>query len=173
MTPNETALVQRGRLLDSRCAREFLLAGNARVTLVSGKTGVRFTYRVRRPEGVDPKRPHFVALLRGPDNEEDYAFLGTIFHDGHFVMGRNSRISGEAPSARAFRYAWSALHCFAMPHGVEVWHEGRCGRCGRALTVPESVARGLGPECAGIIDRPKQGTLPLDPGDRIGAFRND
>lgn len=31
---------------------------------------------------------------------------------------------------------------------VEVWHDGKCGRCRRDLTVPESVARGLGPECA-------------------------
>lgn len=31
---------------------------------------------------------------------------------------------------------------------VEVWHEGSCGRCGRKLTVPESIANGLGPECA-------------------------
>jgi hypothetical protein len=32
---------------------------------------------------------------------------------------------------------------------LEVWHEGRCGACGRRLTVPESIERGLGPECYG------------------------
>lgn len=30
----------------------------------------------------------------------------------------------------------------------EVWHEGRCGRCGRKLTVPESIETGIGPDCA-------------------------
>jgi hypothetical protein len=30
---------------------------------------------------------------------------------------------------------------------VEVWHEGTCGKCGRALTVPSSIENGLGPEC--------------------------
>ena len=39
----------------------------------------------------------------------------------------------------------------ALPKTVEVWHEGICGRCGRKLTVPESVERGLGPECAGLV----------------------
>jgi hypothetical protein len=31
---------------------------------------------------------------------------------------------------------------------VEVWFEAACCRCGRKLTVPSSIARYLGPECA-------------------------
>jgi hypothetical protein len=38
-----------------------------------------------------------------------------------------------------------------MPDGVVIWHEGRCGRCGRRLTVPESIESGYGPECIGKI----------------------
>jgi hypothetical protein len=38
-------------------------------------------------------------------------------------------------------------HTGVLGRLLEVWHEGRCGRCGRALTVPESVERGIGPEC--------------------------
>jgi len=34
-----------------------------------------------------------------------------------------------------------------LPEKVEFWHEGRCGDCGRRLTVPESIARGIGPIC--------------------------
>src|SRR5882672_9405186 len=30
---------------------------------------------------------------------------------------------------------------------IEIWHSGSCGRCGRTLTVPESVLSGFGPEC--------------------------
>lgn len=151
-------LYQRGRLLDAKHAREFLLAGNARATFVSLRTGSRFTFRVRKP-AYGAKAPHFVTLLSGPDNEDDYAFLGTIFPDGHFVLGRRSRIGPEAPSARAFTYVWTALRNYILPVGVELWHEGRCGRCGRALTVPESVARGLGPECAGRMGSARQGDL--------------
>jgi hypothetical protein len=29
----------------------------------------------------------------------------------------------------------------------EVWHEGKCGKCGRALT-PSSILTGIGPECS-------------------------
>lgn len=36
----------------------------------------------------------------------------------------------------------------ALRGAVEIWHEGACGCCGRALSVPASVAMGLGPACA-------------------------
>lgn len=125
--------------------KRFMLAGNARVTLVSEKTGARFTYRVRQPE---PGVPHFVSLLSGPDNDADFQFLGTIFIDGIYCHSRKSRIGTDAPSARAFAYAWGHLSRGQLPPACEIYHEGRCGRCGRALTVPESIESGLGPVCA-------------------------
>lgn len=42
----------------------------------------------------------------------------------------------------------------ALPTQVQFWHEGRCGHCGRRLTVPASIFTGFGPDCAeklGII----------------------
>jgi hypothetical protein len=33
-------------------------------------------------------------------------------------------------------------------YGLEI---GRCGRCGRTLTKPESIAAGIGPVCAGMV----------------------
>ena len=127
-------------------ARQFILAGNARVTLVSKKSGARFTYRVRRPS---PDKPWFVSVLTGSDNESDYSFLGTVFGDGHFKLSAKSKIGASAPSAVA--WAWFAkvlVHPMPnLPDSIEVHHEGRCGRCGQALTVPESIESGFGPEC--------------------------
>lgn len=129
-------------------ARAFILAGNATVTLVSGATGARFTYRIREKEMRDGKTLHFVSLLSGPNNCEDYVFLGTIFSDAAYRHGRKSRIADSAPSARAFAWCWRFLAAGDLPPNVEVWHEGRCGRCARVLTVPESIASGIGPICA-------------------------
>lgn len=37
-----------------------------------------------------------------------------------------------------------------LPNIDRLWHEGRCSACGRRLTDPESIERGLGPVCSGI-----------------------
>jgi hypothetical protein len=140
-----------GQLVDPQAARQFALAGNARLTLVSAKTGTRFTFRVQQGKQDAPQgapQPHFVSLLSGSDNDSDYTFLGTIFAGGNYRHGRKSRVAADAPSAKGFAWAWGFLARGELPPGCEVWHEGRCGRCGRALTVPESIVTGLGPVCA-------------------------
>jgi len=132
-------------------ALKFALAGNARLTLVSQRTGTRFTFRIKAKDvrkGEAPGAPWFVALLAGQDNDTAYTFLGTIFNDRAYRHSRKSNVTPDAPSAKGFAWAWSFLAKGELPPGCEVWHEGRCGRCGRALTVPGSIALGLGPECA-------------------------
>lgn len=153
--------MNRHRLATVEAAREFALAGSARLTLVSARTGVRFTYRLRAKGGPENLLgPWFVGVLTGPDNESHFEFLGTVFlQETEYRHGRRSRIGSEAPSAVAFRWFWGLLLGLhgpgqdALPDSLEVWHEGRCGRCGRALTVPQSIERGIGPECAGIQRR--------------------
>ncbi len=124
----------------------FVMAGNATFTLVSKKTGARFTYRVREAKEDDDSRM-FVSVLTGSNNEGDYEYLGTIFEKKRFCHGRKSRVGGESPSAKAFAWFFERLVRGGDLSECEVWHSGRCGRCGRKLTVPESVASGLGPEC--------------------------
>lgn len=124
--------------------REFVLAGNARFTLVSKRTGARFTFKVRQPEN----KPYFVSVMTGTDNTSDYTFLGTIFENSGYVHGSRSRIAYDAPAAKAFEWFYHKVFQWnQLPDSLEIWHEGRCGRCGRPLTVPESIANGLGPEC--------------------------
>lgn len=41
-----------------------------------------------------------------------------------------------------------------LPQKMAVYHSGRCGSCGRELTTPESIRRGLGKKCAkGVISK--------------------
>ena len=92
-----------------------------------------------------------VSVLTGPDNNSSYTWLGRVARDVFWVGRKNPKpgeISKDAPSARGFQYAWQALLRNYIPEDLEIWHEGRCGRCGLKLTVPESVARGFGPDCA-------------------------
>lgn len=128
----------------------FALAGNATFTLVSKATGQRFTYKVVESD----RQPgfYFVRVLRGSDNEGDYTYLGTLAADGLvYRHGRKSPVGEDAPSAKAASWFFGRVKQDHLPTTCEVWHEGRCGRCGRKLTVPTSIATGLGPECAGMV----------------------
>jgi hypothetical protein len=137
------------RFTAAEAANRFMTSGNATVTLVSTRTGTRFTYKVRAADDGDV---FFVSLLGGPDNESDYRYLGRIAR-GVFWAGRKTPKPGDvgkdAPSSLAFRWAWERLAKGILLDTLEIWHEGRCGRCNRKLTVPSSIASGLGPECAG------------------------
>lgn len=133
-----------GRIYNPSAAQAFLLAGNARVTLASAETGARYTYRVRAS---DDGKVHFVALLNGPDNGASYGYIGYL-RNGRFVHGgAKAKASGTATSVIAFGWASNFIHKGELPKGLEFWHEGRCGRCGKALTVPSSIESGLGPVC--------------------------
>jgi hypothetical protein len=140
-----------GRLATAAAALAFLRAGKATVTLVSVRTGTRFTYRVSGNERDDTL---FVGLLTGPDNTADYRYMGRVSR-GVFWAGRKvakpGDISRDAPSTKAFDWTWRQLVRGELPDSVEVWHEGRCGRCARKLTVPSSIASGFGPECIGKL----------------------
>lgn len=60
-----------------------------------------------------------------------------------------SPVAFDDMKQRVFYWLWTGhmAQDKELPEQIEVWHEGRCGRCGRRLTVPESIANGLGPEC--------------------------
>lgn len=145
----------------------YALAGHAKLTLTSQRTGARYTFKINQAknrETGEPVRRWFVSLLSGPDNEADYQYLGIIderageaagLDDGprrEFRLTAKSRYKCDSTPARAFAYFWRRVDAEQMPPEVEVRHEGTCGRCGRALTVPESIDRGIGPECSKMME---------------------
>jgi hypothetical protein len=145
--------------------RRYILGGNSTFTLVSKKSGQRFTYKVQSgtkagadhwTTGNQDRSIFFVRLLTGPDNSNDFQYLGlmrpTIDGGLKFSHSAKSHAKPGSPSFDAFAYVWNMIEFGAhFPSGVEFWHEGSCCMCGRKLTVPESVADGIGPECKGKI----------------------
>lgn len=131
--------------------RQFMLAGEATFTVTSLVTGTRFTFKSHRKDCGEGNVLYFVSLLNGPDNTGDFTFIGTIFDVGspleRYEHGRRSRVGPDAPSAKAAYWVINRTLAGQPLNGVKVNHEGRCGRCGRVLTVPESIASAFGPEC--------------------------
>jgi hypothetical protein len=157
----EVKTEMRGRLTSWKDIFQFVFAGKARFTLVSVDSGRRFTYRVTKkkpPENDAEQRTfdrygqaYFVSLLRGPDNSSDYAYMGVI-DNGGFKTTTSSRVSKDAESHVAFAWFLARMSKGGAPcTKLEFWTEGRCGRCGRGLTVPTSVNAGFGPECIGRL----------------------
>jgi Family of unknown function (DUF6011) len=138
------------QLTDPAAVTRFILAGNATFTLVSKKSGARFTYRVRVAE--NNATMFFVSVLTGSDNEGSFSYLGYIRREVYFHGTAKSKIGQDAPSARAFAWFYKLIAAAKAPLGqLEFWHEGKCCRCGRKLTVPASIESGIGPECAGRL----------------------
>ena len=133
--------------LENDRIKPFVLGGNATITIESGKTGKHFTYKVRRSENDD--NLYFIKNLRGPDNTQDYVYVGCFYADTKkFVVAKSYRdkeVNSWPTSIRAIRYLFNNLD--KVPDILHVYHEGRCCRCGRTLTTPESIRKGIGPEC--------------------------
>lgn len=154
----------RGRVMDPGPIRRYILGGNSRFTLLALASGKRFTYKVKSAPkdrgknwstGNQDRTTFFVSVLIGSENDSDasYAYIGLLKQDPigmqyDFAATMKSRFKAGAPSFDAFAYCWDALELgCSWPSRVEFWHEGQCCVCGRTLTVPESVAAGIGPEC--------------------------
>lgn len=147
------------RMTDAARIREFMFAGNATFTLVSVRTGTRFTYKLVRKK--DDAATLYLKVLSAPDL---YRFTGVVSKGGpnrdprtdelffYWHSHAKGQMRSDAPSVQAF--AWFIDHVqkveFIHPQ-LEFWHEGKCGKCGRALTVPASIATGLGPDCAAMM----------------------
>lgn len=158
----------------------FVLAGKAGFTLKSEKTGAHFTYRVER---ADKGRGsvYFVSVLTGPNNETDFTYAGILAPNGPkfaFRQTAKSRLAANALSVVSFKWFWDRIVAGRLPEQCEMHHEGKCGRCSRTLTTPESIERGIGPECAEKIGiatakpkrRSKGGSRPQTPALAMPAW---
>ncbi len=124
-------------------AKRYILGGRGMATLIGQEH--RYTFKFGTPR--DKKgEVIFVNVLNGSNNLSDYVYIGYI-RDGQFIAGKKGR--PDAPSYKAFAWYWTKLLNDAEAAKKATFvHEGVCACCGRALTVPESIERGIGPECA-------------------------
>jgi len=151
----ETTMTDSRQLADATGILSFITAGRAVFTLVSKTSGERRTFRVAAPKDAKPGDAlRFVSLLTGPDNTTNYEYVGLVTRDANGeLVTRTSR--GKLPTQPLNTIGWLLAQLQRAVKGeaakldqVEFWHEGRCCRCGRRLTVPDSIASGIGPECA-------------------------
>jgi hypothetical protein len=128
---------------------KFFEAGSAIFTVGNNK-GEHYTFRIGRKEETQPL---FVSLLTGPQNTSDYTYLG-IYNPttGSVGLTKASKFNEDSVPVRVVRWALNQVrNNKELPSGYSIQHAGRCCRCSRVLTTPESTRLGWGPECAKLM----------------------
>jgi hypothetical protein len=142
----------------------FMLAGRAITTIESISDGSRNTYlieqvvdEVKQADGStkEVRRDRwFVSLLVGPENTRSYRYLGCVddvFGTRSFRTTKGTAKNKSASAENINRFGDVIRDLVAgvnNAHKTRIWHHGICGRCCKTLTVPASIATGLGPICA-------------------------
>lgn len=127
---------------------EFLFGGNALFTVKNNETGKHMSFKVIKSKKTQ-KNIYYVMKNDGQ------IFLGTIFDRNKFVFSKKSSVAIDSPEVKAFVFVFDRLLKNNLPAKVEIWHNGKCGRCGRTLTEPSSILVGYGPECFRISKKIK------------------
>lgn len=129
----------------------FVFGGKSIFTILNTETGNRFTYKLTRKKDIKEGQQDiiFVKVLTRPDNNSDYTFIGTIFGQSQYKHSPKSQFGSECQSSKVID--WLVKNINRLPSKIEVWHEGKCGICGKKLTDPESIKQGFGPKCRGGI----------------------
>jgi hypothetical protein len=125
---------------------------NGKYSIASPK-GDHRTFDIRTAKKGTLKGQRIVSLLIGPDNTNDYQGFGFVSEGGIKVW---SKFRGQGTPSNHEKFAellWSlATEGTASPYyvmGYRLLSEGKCIRCNRTLTHPDSIETGIGPECAG------------------------
>lgn len=142
---------------------KFVFAGRA-IFVTENAAGEHITYRVRGHESEFPlgsgiMRKSYFLNIKSPGgkrfadgSQSPWRYIGVIGLDGNVKLTNKSEYQ---PTSREVKVAAWSLRAIMdgkpLPEGYRIRHSGKCGRCGRELTDPESMTRGIGPECWSLM----------------------
>lgn len=124
---------------------DFLPNGIYTLTFPSGE---HRTFRVRTEKNGGFRGKRTLGMLIGPDNTDEYESFAFVNADGIEVWRRF--LGAFADPSKHEQYAgilWDLAKGVELD-GYELRVAKKCLRCNRLLTTPESIAAGIGPECA-------------------------
>lgn len=125
--------------------RHFILAGHAIFTIESTRTGAWYTYKVNSSK--KDINLFFVNVLTGGD---DYVYMGMI-KNNIFSLTKASKFTKDSTSFKAFDFYFRNIMAGKIHPEINFYHLGICGKCGKPLSDPNSINRGIGPVCGGVL----------------------
>lgn len=121
----------------------YLVAGNANFMLESTATGTQFCYKIQHvwtQDGWDYTSPLFIKLQRG----DRYIYMGVLNTQPFSIrLTAKSVTDTNNPAYKAINYIIQSLNAHKLPAGVNVYYNGRCGRCGKELLDAEHQRTGV------------------------------
>jgi uncharacterized protein DUF6011 len=92
------------------------------------------------------------SYLNGPDNDSHFKGFGFVTEHGDVAVWKSAK--ADIPTAKLWGYTEAVKTVMGYPELASDFREayamksGRCSKCHKTLTVPASLHRGIGPECA-------------------------
>lgn len=146
------------RPLELNEAMRFMFAGKATITVKSLVTANHLTFKIVCPPDKDKDNSllFWVSIMIGTDNETHYAFIGSVFFSNRgprFKYSMKASLPEDSLGVKSFKWLLDRLveQHKNLRQAIEIWHAGHCCRCGKKLTTPESIERGIGPKCFEVI----------------------
>jgi len=143
----------RGRIIAKEDILNFLTAPKNAIFTLENEDLYR-TYRVNKVKDGDIV---FVSLLMGWDNTNfhAYQYIGLLAFKPHITFKPKKQQSYGADTEKislSFYLLNTLIDNILHKSNFEkldpyFWHEGKCAKCGKKLTVPESIERGMGTIC--------------------------
>jgi hypothetical protein len=128
---------------------------NGHYTIKSSKTGDHRTFKIHtqcdKAEFAPGQR--IVSLLTGSENDADSSYTGFAFIDDqgiHVWAKKRGEGLWEVYADMLWTLSLDGANSRWAQKGFTIMGEGRCLRCNRLLTTPDSIASGIGPVCAGL-----------------------
>jgi hypothetical protein len=118
---------------------------NGIITVENPARGTHRTFRIETQPADAKFAPgeRILSLLIGADNEADYLGIGFVKDDGRVFLWKRYQTEQHFALARVLQ---KVEHFKSI--GLVYHFEGRCRKCNRVLTTPESIKSGIGPTCA-------------------------
>lgn len=141
-------------VLDLAYTKAYMLAGNAIFSVVNDKTGNHMTYKVsRKKDKATDKGEEEIWFVSVSYNYESFRCIGIITKNQFFP---SKKVDAETPSVKGFAIIWKRYCIENKPmENVRILHSKYCARCGRLLTEPDSISRGMGMYCASLSQKAK------------------
>lgn len=124
--------------------RKHLLAGASEFSLLSLKTGVVRGYRVVLMPDSKPEVYYVYESLKTMD-----VYIGVVTTYGILKLKHTKKSNTTESSVTwiAFTYLLSSINKGSISKNMQYIPSVNCCVCGRKLNDPDSIKRGVGPEC--------------------------